>query len=196
MAASCPSEDQVSLYFYRVFYNEKELFLPKSSQSLDLELKNVRINEFITMDVPTSFAIMDDDQLAARYPSGRKPLMMFTSADQAVNLGVNGTNQAWEQNDIKILADFQKANIRSLYENVQFTREEQVKQGKKEFYVFEFIADNAGGKLNAKQRQYYFLMYCIVRKQVFVLNFNCPDVQKMQWQPYAQKIMKSVRVSR
>lgn len=176
---------------------EKELFVPKSAQPLEVKLKSTSINDFIKMDVPESFTAMNDDQLAARYPSGRKPMIMFASQDLTVNLGVNGTNNAWENQDLKILADFQKANIRALYENVQFTREELIKQGKKDFAVFEFIADNAASsKTIAKQRQYYYMMYCIVRKQVFIFNFNCPDAQKMQWREHADKIMKSVRVTR
>lgn len=175
---------------------ETELKSPKGVQSLDVKLKEVKVNDFINMPVPEDWLLMSDDQLAARYPSGRKPLAMYTSPDLTVNFGVNGTNNAWEDNDLKILADFQKANIRSLYDNVVFTRETIEKYGKKQFAVFEFIADNAAGKLNAKQRQYYHIMYCIVRKQVFIFNFNCPDRDKVLWQPWSAKMMKGVKVNK
>ncbi len=176
---------------------EKELYQPKSSQVKSGKLLTAKINDFITIPVPEDFKQMNDDELAAKYPSGRKPLVMFSSIDLLTNFGVNATNTAWEEKDLAILKDFQKANIRTLYENAAFTRDEITKVGKKQFAVFEFVGDaSSEGGRTAKYKQYYYMMYCIVRKQVFVFNFNCPNTEKQAWQPMVQKMMAGVRVTR
>jgi hypothetical protein len=176
---------------------EKELYQPKSGQVKSGKLLTAKINDFITIPVPEDFKQMNDDELAAKYPSGRKPLAMFSSFDLLTNFGVNATNTAWEEKDLAILKDFQKANIRTLYENAAFTRDEIVKIGKKQFAVFEFVGDgSAEGGRTAKYKQYYYMMYCIVRKQVYVFNFNCPNTEKQAWQPMVQKMMAGVKVMR
>jgi len=176
---------------------KKELAPPKSERVISTNLNMVNVTDFIKIPVPEDFSRMNDDQLAAKYPSGRKPLAMFTSVDLLVNFGVNATNTAWEEKDLVILKDFQKANIRTLYENALFSRDEIVKIGKKEFAIFEFVGDasSAEGR-TAKFKTFYCLMYCIIRKQVYVINFNCPNTERMAWQNQVKKMVSGVRVTR
>lgn len=176
---------------------EKKLYVPKSAQVRDSKLVPQKVTDYITVPVPEDFRPMTDDELAARYPSGRKPLVMYTTADLMTNFGVNATNNAWNEKDLVILKDFQKANIRTLYEGVTFTRDEVTKIGKKQFAVFEFMTDPAAGKATtAKYKQYFILMYCIIKGQVFVINFNCPENEKTLWLPMAKKMVDGVKVTK
>jgi hypothetical protein len=98
---------------------KKELAPPKSERVITTDLNMVNVTDFIRLPVPEDFTRMNDDQLAAKYPSGRKPLVMFTSTDLQVNFGVNATNTAWEEKDLVILKD-KITNILDDFE-VQFT---------------------------------------------------------------------------
>lgn len=176
---------------------DKKLFVPKSAQVRDSKLVPQKVTDYITVPVPEDFRLMNDDELAARYPSGRKPLAMYANSDLMTNFGVNATNNAWNEKDLVILKDFQKANIRTLYEGVTFTRDEITKIGKKQFAIFEFMTDPAAGKATtAKYKQYFILMYCIIKGQVFVINFNCPENEKTLWLPMAKKMVDGVKVTK
>lgn len=181
---------------------DKKLNQPQAKKLEHQKLVNVKVTEFINIKLPDNFQRMTDEELAAKYPSGRKPLAMYSTPNKLVDFGVNGTNNAWEEGDLTILRDFYRANIQELYDEVQFSYDAIDRINKKDFVVFEFSAGLGGGKKNAtgisggKLRRYYYLMYTIVKKQVFVINFNAPEGERMLWAPEVRKMMESIKVTR
>ena len=87
------------------------LFLLISSFGGNEKLVRKKITSGISVGIPTSFHEMDDDEIADKYYTYRRPLKMFSDEAGTANFGVNLSVTPWQDGDIKILYDVYKANI-------------------------------------------------------------------------------------
>jgi hypothetical protein len=116
-------------------------------------------------------------------------------------LGINFTNNYWQEQDIPMLKDLYKGSLRANYTKVEFLQENITRINKRDFVVLEFvgIVSDEDSKANALGRKnqiskYNYLMYTVVENRIVVVNFNCPTKYQSQWQALVPKIMESVKI--
>ncbi|HEY8400081.1 MAG TPA: hypothetical protein VIK89_02395 [Cytophagaceae bacterium] len=158
-----------------------------SSQTATLSTKKVA--DGIRVKLPKDFLVMSDDDIAAKYPSTKKPLAMFTNVDRMVDFGINVSKTVFPGNDLEILKGVYKATIMDTYTNVQFTKEEIQKIKNRDYIVFEYT-----GQFE-KVKNYTYIQYTLINGQVFIFNFTCPASEKAKWAETAEAIMTSVKIN-
>ncbi len=162
------------------------------------KLTKTEVTENITMLIPESFRPMSDDELANKYFTTRKPLVMYTNTDLTIDLGVNYSSTNWNADDLDIMMSFQKANIFSLYDKVTLISEGTKEVNGRTFVYFEFISTVEGDKdaflKQGSINKYTFIQYVIDGKQSLVFNFTCAGILKDKWSESAKKIMDSVQI--
>jgi len=166
-----------------------------------IKLQKVKPTPGVTMLMPEGFTLMNDDMLAKKYFSPKKPTAMYTDASGEVDLGINFTNNYWQEQDIPMLKDLYKGSLRANYTKVEFLQENIIRINKRDFIVLEFvgIVSDEDSKANALGRKnqiskYNYLMYTVVENRIVVVNFNCPTKYQAQWQAIVPKIMESVKI--
>lgn len=159
------------------------------------KLVNQKVADLVNVKVPENFQKLNDDQIADKIIASRKPLAMFSSlsgtADFSVSVG-NSARNPWEDKDLKLMADFQKANIKALFTSVNFIQEKQVRVNGQNFYAFEFISE-VKEKGKPPIRKYNLIYYTIRKKNVLIFSFICAEAERALNEGLAQEMMDSIR---
>ncbi|WP_448530440.1 hypothetical protein [Raineya sp.] len=175
------------------------LFFFSLAKGQNIKLKKTSLTPGISMLVPSDFTPMPDEALAKKYLTTKKPSAMYSDPAGEIDLGVNITNNYWQEQDIPMLKDLYKGSLRASYTKVQFFTEEVRTINKRQFVVLEFVGtvedDKEGimGKKSALSR-YNYMMYTVVENRIVVVNFNCPAKYQSVWQPLLPKMMQSVKI--
>jgi hypothetical protein len=156
------------------------------------QYERVKVGRF-SFELPTAFAQMSDDDIAAKILSYKKPLAFFSDRNKQADLSVNKSNSKFRDTDTEIMRNFYESNVKSVHDNVVFfTNEVQTINGRK-YAVLEFEGE-VREKGKAAIKKYYYIQYTALKKEVWVFSFSCPIKSKDVWKPVATKAMKSMKV--
>jgi len=162
-----------------------------------VKLKKNKVAPGVTILLPEDFVAMNDDYIASKYPSYRKPLAMYTSPNGKIDFGVNTANNLWG-NRLEILKSVYKASISNLFLKVNFLQDTIVTIRKRQFIVFEFVSEQEP-KMSYSSKEtvkfYTYIMYTVVNHRIFIFNFTAPYGMMDTWQPQAEIIMKSIKIN-
>jgi hypothetical protein len=150
--------------------------------------------------MPKDFTAMSDLDLAAKYPSTKKPLAMYTSEDRNTDFGVNASKRSFPSNDIEMLQKFYKANILEAYTanknsnfNVRagatFLSEGVREVNGRKFAFYEFKSEYDG------IRRYSYIQLTLIKEHIYVFNFSTDQSLQKAWQPAVEKMMNSIKLS-
>jgi hypothetical protein len=158
-------------------------------------LQTVKIDKVLTIKVPENYVPLNDDQIADKMIASRKPLLAYSSPSGTTDITVavgNSNKNPWKDEDLKMMAQFQKANIMQLFTNVSMIQEKIVKVKGQQFAVFEFVSEV---KEKGKQplRKFHHIRYTIRRSNVLILSFICPESERGLQESLAREVMDSVR---
>jgi len=156
---------------------------------------NHRVVDLVSVKVPESFKKLNDDQIADKIIASRKPLAMFSSpsgtADFSVSVG-NSARNPWEDKDLKLMAEFQKSNIKAIFTSVEFITDKIEKVNGQNFAIFEFISE-VKEKGKPSIRKYNNVRYTIKKKNVLIFSFICSEAERPKNESIAEEILKSVK---
>jgi hypothetical protein len=183
------------------------ILLGLSMLSLDTpKLSKRKIYDGVSVLMPEDWVVMSDNDIATRYPSTKKPLSVYMSADTKADFNMNNTKAKFAGQDAKMLHEIYKATIMETYDTSTVGeddpfRSDRVKKSfkflsdgvrtinKKEYAYFEYTSEFGSIK------KYNYIMYAPHKKHVLIFNFTC-DLRAMNvYQPVAQAMMNSVKVS-
>ena len=143
------------------------LLLTAAAQHPDKPVRR-NLGEKVTMLIPENFTQMPEDEMAQKYPSARKPVCIYTNPAHNVDISLNISNTVWGENDIEMLRDFYRSNIKQLYTKVTFSIDEIQKINKRRYVVFEFISESSekeSGKPSIRK-------YTYIQIRIYIHNTN------------------------
>lgn len=157
-----------------------------------------KVGDNVFVYIPKSFVAMSEDDKAAKFLTNRDGMAFFTSEDRLADFTVNKSFSRWRPDDIEMMRSFYRSNILSLFDDVNFIREEILEIEGNQFAVFEFTSlvkseeDNLMGKPDLKK--YVYIQYTIKDYQTYLFNFTCPLPIREKWEPIAHEIMQKTMV--
>lgn len=157
------------------------------SHLISQKLQYVTLTGGVRVKLPADFTPMTDDDMALKYPSTKKPLAMYTSADRNADFGLNISKTIWPENDLKILQKIYKSTILEMYNKVTFIKEEITTIDKQQFIAFEFTSEVENHK------KYTYVLYKVVKNHVYIFNFTCSQRVQDKWQPQTGQIINSIK---
>ena len=170
--------------------------IPLLAISQNPKLNRVTIGEIISIKIPETFTPVPEGEMRNRHVHFRRPLALYTDPNGEIDLSVNQNPTRWRESDIQILKDFQKSNILSLYDDVEFLKEEVKEIRGKKYAIFEFESSVKGDensfRNNSSLKKYTYIQYTIHERTTLVLNFTSPLRSKPRWSDAAEEIMNSV----
>lgn len=157
-----------------------------------------KINDDITVSLPSSMVKMTDDDIVVRSTMVRAPLAAYTNADRDVDFTANISATQWPDANLDVASKFFKANLYNLYDKIDMINSGTYEVNKKKFLYYEFESRVNGNKLKEAERlpiyRYIYVQYNIEKSRTLVFTFSCPRDKREDWQPVAHKIMKSVKL--
>ncbi len=172
------------------------------SAQAQVKLSKKQLTKGVSMSIPQNFVLANDDLLARKYFSPKKPTAVYTDPNAQVDVGINFTESYWHEDDIPMLKDLYRASLSATYTRVEFLKETVEYIHKRQYVVFEFVGiledeakENAViEKRRGRVEHYNYLMYTVVNKKIVVANFNCPAKMRNAWQEQVPKMMQSLRI--
>ncbi|PIB34553.1 hypothetical protein BFP72_03575 [Reichenbachiella sp. 5M10] len=162
------------------------------------DLVKTQVTENITMPIPGEFRLMTDDEIASKYFTTTKPLVLYTNPDLTIDLGVNKSVTQWAAKDLEIMVSFQKSNIYNLYDDIQMLSEGTQEINGRQFAHLEFIStvkpDADSFRQEGNIQKYTYMQYVIIGQSTLVFNFTAPIELKETWQSTAHEIMQGVHI--
>ncbi|MBS1952392.1 MAG: hypothetical protein OJF59_002008 [Cytophagales bacterium] len=161
-------------------------------------LVKTKVNDDITVSLPSSFVKMAEDDIIVRSTMVRAPLGAYTNLNRDVEFVANISPTQWPDADMEVAAKFFKSNIYNLYDRVDMISSGIQIVRKKKYIFYEFESRINGNKMKESERipvyRYSFVQYYVTKGRTLVFTFSCPKDQREEWQATAHAIMKSLKV--
>jgi len=163
------------------------------------KLKTLNVTKEISVALPQDFIIMPDDAIATEYPSPRKPLAAYTSANGQIDFILTERPSMFRAEDLQMVQQFYKASINNKYSEVKFIRDEVKTIKKQDYVIFEFTSmvrdEERKNSRIAPIRKYTIVQYAIYKNKLLIFTLNVPIDLREGWQDTAHKIMQSIKLS-
>ncbi len=162
------------------------------------KLVKTKVNDEITVSLPSDFFAMTPEDIAQRLPSVRAPLGAYTNMDRVVDFSVNISATQWPDANQEIAQKFFKSGLYNLFDKVDMISEGIHEIHKKKYIYFEFES-----RINANKRveggsepllKYTRIQYLVEPGRTLVFAFSCPRAMREDWEKTSEEIMKSIRV--
>ena len=161
------------------------------------KLTVLKLGTGLSVGVPAGFQPLPDDGIAAKYPSPRKPLAVFSNPTGRVDFSVSVRPTTFESMDYVVLQKIYKSSIQRLYTNVKFLKEDIRPVNGRDYVHFEFVSTvsdtRRSGQL-APIKRYQCVQYAIQKDQLFIFTFVAPAEEQTQWQPTALAVMAAIEL--
>ncbi len=161
--------------------------LISASTGIDLEKRSL-LNNRIELKIPKTFSIMAEDMMRTKYPSERRPGLVYTNASGGINVALNLTQNPADQSMIVPYKDNLMQTFKSLYPSAEW-KSSGVKEvnGRKVGYL-ELVTPAIDTEI------YNLLFFTDLDGKLLLCTFNCTKNNMAEWTPAAKEIMGSLKV--
>lgn len=162
-----------------------------------IKMVKTQVDKNVSLQLPEEFVVMSDNDIAKKYPAYRKPVATYTNSDRMIDFGFNVSNNRWG-NNIALLKTFYRATIMQMYDKVDWIQDTIITHKKRNFIAFEFISETQGKETDRQLppiSYYHYVMYTLVKNEVYIFNYTVPIRQKDKWQEVGHIIMNSIKIT-
>ena len=158
------------------------------------KLTTVKLAPGLSVAVPQGFAPLPDAGIAAKFPSPRKPLAVYSNPSGRVDYSVSVRPTTFGP-DYNVLLPMYKASVQRLYTKVDFLTQEVRKVNGRDFVALEFISTMSDGRRAAALapiKKYEYIQYAVEGQQLYIFAFSAPAEEQAQWRPVAQAALGDI----
>ncbi len=160
-------------------------------------LTTVKLAPGLSVAVPQGFTPLPDDAIAAKFPSPRKPLAVFSNPSGRVDYSVAVRPTTFGP-DYNVLLPMYKASVQRLYTKVEFLTQEVRKVNGRDFVALEFVSTLTDSRRSAGAlapvRKYEYIEYAVQGEQLYIFSFSAPAEEQAQWRPVAQAALGDINL--
>ena len=173
----------------RVLIIGLSLGLVSFSPSVIELVKRSILNDQVEILLPKDFEIMSEEMLNIKYPSNRRPTLVFTDSTAGVNVAFNHTTSKADQQQIDAYKENFVSTFKNLYPSAVW-KGSGVKEinGKKVGYL-ELITPAIDTKI------YNLMFFTDLDGRLLLCTFNCVETKQAEWAVSAQQIMNSLKIN-
>ena len=156
-------------------------------KTIDLEIKSL-LNDKVELKIPKDFDIMSEELMKLKYPSDRRPTLVYSNESGGINVALNLTqNQASQQ-----LIPAYKDNLVKTFKNLYLSSEWKDSGIKtingKEVGYLELVTPAIDTEI------YNLIFFTDLDGKLLLCTFNCTKKSIDQWTPTAKEIMNSLKI--
>jgi hypothetical protein len=156
--------------------------------NIELETKTL-LNGKISLKIPKTFEIMSEEMLKLKYPSQRRPTLVYTNESGEINVALNLTESKASQNIISIYKDKFVETFKNSYPSADWKNKDvKVINGRKVGYL-ELITPAIDTEI------YNLMFFTDVDGKLLICSFNCTKKNIPEWTSFAKEIMNSLKVN-
>jgi hypothetical protein len=154
--------------------------------TIDLKIKSL-LNDKIELKIPSNFDIMSEELIKIKYPSERRPTLVYSNETGGINVALNLTQNKASQELIKPYVDNLVNTFKKTYPSADW-KESGIKEinGKKVGYL-ELITPAVDTEI------YNLIFFTDLEGKLLLCTFNCTKKSISEWTPTAKEIMNSLK---
>ncbi|WP_207432353.1 hypothetical protein [Sabulibacter ruber] len=158
------------------------------AQEISLEKKSI-LNNKVSVLIPATFGVMEEEMLKFKYPSERRPTLVYTDEDAKTNLAFNYISSNASQAVLEAYKQSMETSFRNSFPTAEWI-DKGVKtiNGRKIGYL-EVVTPAAD------QKVYNLIFFTDVDGKLLLGTFNCLEKERQQWQSISHQILNSVQVN-
>ncbi len=142
----------------------------------------------VELKIPADFGIMNDEMMKLKYPSERRPTLVYSNTSGGINVAVNLTKSKANQDLITTYMDSFVRTFKNIYPTAEWKDSGvTVINGRKVGYQ-ELITPALDTKI------YNLMFFTDLDGQLLLCTFNCVEKNIKEWEPYAKEIMQSLTI--
>ena len=162
--------------------------------------KKVKIDKVVQFEVPLDFTELNERELREKLAAARPPLAFYSDQLRNADFIVNYVSTLWIDNDLSVLKEFQKSNLRQLFSEINFINESIRTINKQKVIYLEFIGLLAGDEESvvntSGKRNYYQMAFAVINNKTLVFTFTCPIYLKDEYEKKASHIINSIKIKK
>lgn len=163
------------------------VFTTAFTVTIDLETKSL-LNDKVELKVPKEFDIMSEELMKMKYPSERRPTLVYSNESGGINVALNLTQNQASQELIPAYKDNFVKTFKNLYPSAEF-KDSGVKtiNGRKVGYL-ELVTPAIDTEI------YNLMFFTDLDGKLLLCTFNCTKKSIDEWTPTAKEIMNSLKI--
>ena len=147
------------------------------------------INEKLTLLVPQEFSIMDDETLSLKYPSERRPTLVYTNESGSINVAINHTKDRMPQSEIGTFHKQMDGMFRNLYPSATWFESGVIEINGREWLTLNLRTPAIDTEIRN------IIVATSVEGRMLLVSFNVTKEQEDEWLEPAEAIVQSLRVA-
>ena len=157
------------------------------TSTINLETKSL-FKDKVELKIPIGFDIMSEDLMKIKYPSERRPTLVYSNESGGINIALNLTQSQANQEIISAYTDNFVQTFKNLYPSADW-KDSGVKMinGKKVGYL-ELVTPAIDTEI------YNLMFFTDLDGKLLLCTFNCTKKSIDEWTPTAKEIMSSLKI--
>ena len=147
------------------------------------------INGKLTLLIPQGFSIMDEEMLKLKYPSERRPTLVYTNELGSINIAINHTKDRIQQSDIAAFHQRLDGMFRNLYPSATWFESGVIDINGREWLTLNLRTPAIDTEIRN------IMIGTSVEGRLLLVSFNVTREQEDQWLEPAKAIVQSLRVN-
>ena len=163
------------------------VLLAAGTPTIELEKKSV-MDDKLEILVPKGFEIMSEEMMKVKYPSERRPTLIFTDEKGTTNLVFNHITSKASQEHLEIYKDTFISTFKNQFPSAEW-KSTGIKEinGRKVGYV-ELVTPAVDTEI------YNLMFFTDVDGRLLLCSFNCVKENQAEWIKPAHQIMNSLLI--
>lgn len=171
---------------------------PNSTQALktEFDLKDGKINlqeisvlsDKVEILIPKGFSIMSGEMAKIKYPSERRPTLIYTNESATINIAFNHTESKASNGEIQSYKDSLEKTFKNLNPSAKWYSSDVLKINSRNVGCLEFLTPALDTRI------YNLIFFTELDGRLLLISFNCTEAQMNDWKPIAINIMNSLNV--
>jgi hypothetical protein len=155
--------------------------------TIDLEKKSL-LSDKVELKIPKGFEIMSEGMMKIKYPSERRPALIYTNETGGINVALNLTQNKASQDLISAYKDNFVKMFKNMYPSADW-KDNGIKEinGKKIGYL-ELVTPAIDTEI------YNLMFFTDLDGKLLLCTFNCTKKDINEWTPIAKEIMFSLKI--
>jgi len=163
------------------------IFATAFTLTIELETKLLLDNK-VELKIPKEFDIMSESLIKQKYPSDRRPTLVYSNKSGGINVALNLLQNQANQTAIPAYKDNFVQSFKNAYPS-EIWKDSGVKEinGKKVGYL-ELVTPASDTKI------YNLMFFTDLEGKLLLCTFNCTEKSINEWTPIAKEIMNSLKI--
>ena len=161
--------------------------LSATFSGIELQTKSL-LNGKIELKMPKDFKVMSEEMMKLKYPSERRPTLVYTNTSGGINVALNLTNNKANQNLMLPYKENFVNTFKKLYPSADWKNSGVKEINGRKVGFLELITPAVDTKI------YNLMFFTDLDGQLLLCTFNCTEKSIKEWEPTAKEIMRSLKI--